>query len=228
MIDARAVQRRLRAKGYIVAVDGDLGPQSYAALMAAVGLRPVGALHVALGKAAAKHLPGADIVTPLRLSHNLAQASVETAGFTRLVENLNYSADRIRAVWPSRFPTVESALAFAHNPQALAEKVYGGRFGNDRPGDGWKYRGRGTKMTTFHDNYAEVEAVTGLNVLDDPDQLSDPDKGTRAGCVYWTAKGCNAIADRDDIDALTRRINGGVTGLAERRTALARAKMILM
>lgn len=228
MIDGRAVQLRLRAKGYVIGVDGVIGPQTYTALMAAVGNVQIEQMHRDLGKAAAVHFPAADITTPLRLAHLLAQSSVETAGFTRLVENLNYTAERIRAVWPSRFPTVASAAPYARNPEALANKVYGGRFGNLDDGDGWKYRGRGTKQTTFRDNYAEVQAVTGLNVLADPDQLADPDKGLRAGCVYWESKGCNALADRDDIEALTRRVNGGLNGLPERKAALARAKSILL
>lgn len=228
MIDGRAVQLRLRAKGYVVGVDGVIGPQTYAALMAAVGNVQIEQMHRHLGKAAAVHFPAADITTPLRLAHCLAQSSVETGGFTRLTENLNYSAERIRQVWPSRFPTVASAAPYARNPEALANKVYGGRFGNLDEGDGWKYRGRGTKQTTFRDNYAAVQAVTGLNVLADPDQLADPDKGLRAGCVYWEAKGCNALADRDDIEALTRRVNGGLNGLPERKAALARAKSILL
>lgn len=228
MIDGRAVQLRLRAKGYVVSLDGVIGAETYTALLAAVGKVPLVQMHRDLGKAAAVHFPAAGITTPLRLAHCLAQSSVETAGFTRLTENLNYTAERIRAVWPSRFPTVASAQPFARNPEALAEKVYGGRFGNLSDGDGWKYRGRGTKQTTFRDNYAEVQLVTGLNVLADPDQLADPDKGLRAGCVYWEAKGCNAIADRDDIDALTKRVNGGLNGIVDRKAALARAKSILM
>lgn len=227
MIDGRAVQLRLRAKGYVVGVDGVIGPQTYAALMAAVGNVQIEQMHRDLGKAAAMHFPAADITTPLRLAHCLAQSSVETGGFTRLTENLNYSAERIRQVWPSRFPTVASAAPYARNPEALANKVYGGRFGNLDEGDGWKYRGRGTKQTTFRDNYAAVQAVTGLNVLADPDQLADPDKGLRAGCVYWEAKGCNSLADRDDIEALTKRVNGGLIGFVDRKAALKRAKSIL-
>ena len=228
MIDGRAVQLRLRAKGYVISLDGVIGPETYTALLAAVGKVPIAQMHRDLGRAAAVHFPAADITTPLRLAHCLAQSSVETRGFTRLVEDMNYRAERIHEVWPKRFPTVASAVPFARNPEALANKVYGGRLGNLSDGDGWKYRGRGTKQTTGRDNYAQVQLVTGLNVLADPDQLADPDKGLRAGCIYWEARGCNAIADRDDIEALTKRVNGGLTGLVDRKAALARAKSILM
>ena len=83
-----------------------------------------------------------------------------------------------------------------------------------------------TKQTTFRDNYADVERVTGMNAVADPDQLADPDKGALAGCIYWAGKGCNELADRDDIEAVTRKVNGGVNGLDMRRAAVARAKTI--
>lgn len=228
-MEVATLQRRLKALGLDPGpVDGILGTRTYAALMARVGLQPMGEMHLDLGRAAAKHFAAAGITTPLRLAHYLAQSSVETLGFTRLVENLNYTAERIRQVWPSRFASVAAAAPYARNPQALANKVYGGRFGNTQPGDGWKFRGRGTKMTTFHDNYADLQNATGMNVLDDPDQLADPDKGTLAGCIYWRERGCNALADADDVDALTVRINGGRNGLAERKAALLRAKRVLL
>lgn len=228
-MDVTTLQRRLVALGLDPGpVDGVIGPRTYAALMAHVGGRTMGEMHLDLGRAAARHFRGAGITTALRLAHTLAQSSVETAGFTRLVENLNYTAARIHAVWPARFPSVKAAVPFERNPEALANKVYGGRFGNTAPGDGWRYRGRGTKQTTFRANYAEVEAVTGMNVVADPDQLADPDKGTLAGCVYWQAKGCNALADADDIEALTRHVNGGLNGLPDRKIALRRAKQVLL
>lgn len=239
MIDGRAVQLRLRAKGYVVGVDGVIGPQTYAALMAAVGNVQIEQMHRDLGRAAAVHFPAADITTPLRLAHLLAQSSVETAGFTRLVENLNYKAITLINLFGRHRISVADANKYGRtvdqpaDQQAIANILYGGQFGrghlgNTEPGDGWRYRGRGTKQTTGRANYADVQAVTGLNVIDDPDQLADPDRGLRAGCVFWQAKGCNAIADRDDIEALTKRVNGGLNGLPDRKAALARAKSILL
>lgn len=227
-INAREAQQRLQSNGYVIAVDGDFGGRSWAALMAFIGRKPVGDMHLALGKAADAQFPLFDIDSPLRIAHHLAQSAVETAGFTRLVENLNYSAERAHAVWPSRFPTVASALPFAHNPEALANKVYGGRYGNIHPGDGWKYRGRGTKQTTFLENYQALQDATGLNVIDDPDQLADPLKGLRAGCVYWQSRHCNELADADNLLAITESVNGGTNGLPDRKIALTRAKMILV
>lgn len=228
MIDARRAQQRLCDRGFAVAVDGAFGPKSFAALMAFTGNTQRGAMHENLGAAAAKHFVGHQVDTPRRIVDFFAQSSVETQGFTRLVENLNYTAKRIRAVWPSRFASVAAAEPFARNPQALANKVYGGRFGNVNSGDGWKYRGRGTKQTTFRDNYAEVERITGLPVLANPDLLAEPDDGMLAGCIYWRERGCAALADAGDFTALTQRINGGTNGLADRKAARQRASLILL
>lgn len=228
MIEARRAQERLKARGFAVAVDGAFGPKSYAALLAFVGNKTLGGLHSELGAAAAKYFPAHQVDTPRRIADFLAQSSVETLGFTRLVENLNYRAGRIREVWPTRFASVAAAEPFAHNPEALATKVYGGRFGNNKTGDGFKYRGRGTKQTTFADNYAEVERITGLPVLADPDLLAEPDTGMLAGCIYWRERGCAALADAGDFVGLTQRINGGTNGLADRKAARQRASLILL
>lgn len=95
----------------------------------------------------------AGITKPVRLQHFMAEIAVESAGLTRLEENLSYSAARAHAVFPSRFSTVASAAPYAHNPQAFANKVYGGRLGNVQPNDGWFYRGGGLLQTTGRENY---------------------------------------------------------------------------
>jgi len=191
------------------------------------GSKVVTPMQLALGKAASLLYPDAGLNTAQRVAMCLGQQSVETGGFNRLIENLNYSARRLTEVWPGRFPTLASALPYAHNPEALANKTYGGRFGNKKPGDGYKYRGRGTKQTTFYDNYLDVQTVTGFDVINNPDQLADSMKGSQAGVVYWTAKDCNRLADTGNIEALTRRVNGGVNGLVARTTATNRALSIL-
>jgi putative chitinase len=228
MQNALIAQQRLIKNGAAIGADGDFGPKSWAALLAFVGQKKLGQMHIDLGAQAHLQFPEFEIDTTFRISHFLAQSCVETGGFTRLVENLNYSAERATVVWPKRFPTIASAQPFAHNPQSLANKVYGGRFGNANPGDGWKYRGRGMKQTTFFDNYLALQKATGLNVIDDPDQLADPAKGMRAGCVYWASKKCKALADADNILAITHAVNGGENGLADRKIALKRAKLILL
>ena len=244
MENALRAQQRLRDRGYDLVVDGDFGARSYAALISHVGKRPVvSQLRTDLGKAAARYFPGAQITTPLRLAHALAQQSVETTGFSSLVENLNYSIEGLKGTFSrTRISAAdcdrlgrragEGALSPARQ-EAIANVVYGGPFGlgqlgNDQPGDGWRFRGRGAKQTTGRSNYGAVKAATGLDVLANPSLLEDPDIGMRAATIFWQQKRCNVYADRDDIDGLTRAVNGGTNGIVERRAALLRAKAILL
>ena len=243
MENATRAQQRLVAKGYNIKVDGDFGPASYAALMSFVGNSPVNQLRIDLGKAATKHFPDAGINTPLRVAHALAQQSVETGGFSKMVESLNYSVKGLQGTF-SRARISEAdcqrlgrkAGAGALSPavqEEIANIVYGGSFGlkqlgNDQPGDGWKFRGRGAKQTTGRFNYGEVKKVTGLDVINNPDLLADPDTGMQAACIFWEKKNCNQFADKDDILGLTKAVNGGTNGLLERKAALQRAKQILL
>lgn len=158
---------------------------------------------------------------PLVLAHWLGQNHHESAGFSRLEENLNYSAQRMTQVWPSRFPTIASAQPYANNPQALANKVYGGRMGNTRPGDGWLFRGRGFKMITGADNYR------ALGYYERPDALKDVREAADASARFFVSAGGVALAMADDITGLTRKINGGLIGLDDRRLQTARAKEIV-
>ncbi|GAA4108943.1 glycoside hydrolase family 19 protein [Aminobacter aganoensis] len=171
-------------------------------------------------------MEAAGIDTPLRISHFMAQIFVESGGLRVAEENLRYSASRLCAVWPKRFPTLQSAEPFANNPQALANKVYGGRMGNEKPGDGWRYRGRGPKQITGRDNYRAIGREMGLDLEGDPDLLLDPKNGVRAAIAFWVMNGCNAPADRNDIRGVTRKVNGGYNGLADRRAAFRRAVAI--
>ena len=245
MENAKRAQERLIAKGYPIVADGDFGARSFAALMGHVGggKPPVGELQKKLGEAAAKHFPAADLTTPLRIAHALAQQSVETGGFSKMVESLNYSQPVLRATFSRKRISDADCQRLGRKPGApalspavqeeIANIVYGGTFGkqqlgNDQPGDGWKYRGRGAKQTTGRFNYNDVMQVTGIDVIGNPDQLADPDNGMRAACIFWQKKDCNKFADRDDILGLTKAVNGGTNGLPERTAALARAKAILL
>jgi putative chitinase len=165
-------------------------------------------------------LEAAQINTPLRLQHFMAQIATETGGLKSIEENLNYSAERLRQVWPSRFPSLTSAKLVAHNPKKIAAKVYGGRMGNKTPEDAWNFRGSGLLQNTGRDNF------TKAGHADDPDYLRTPDGALHAALEFWTRNGCNAFADRDDVVGLRRRINGGTNGLAECRTWLAKAKKV--
>lgn len=166
------------------------------------------------------------VTTPQRLAHFLGQVCHESGGFTRFVENLNYSAERLCQVWPSRFPNIQAAKPFERNPEALAEKVYSGRMGNVNPGDGSLYRGRGLVQLTGRANYAEASRYSGLDLVNHPELAADPASSAKIALGYWQARGLNALADQDDIADITRKINGGLVGLPERRALVEKAKGI--
>lgn len=158
----------------------------------------------------------------LRVPEFLAQIAVESKSLKSLQEDLHYSARRLTEVWPTRFPSLAAAQPYAGNPEALANKVYGGRMGNNAPGDGWRYRGRGLKQLTGKENYAAYQTASGVPVLTTPDLLFDPVHAADSAAWFWFANGCDALAD--DTAALTKRINGGLTGLAQRQSFTAKAR----
>ena len=153
----------------------------------------------------------------------LGQISDETGQLHKLVEDLNYSAHRITQVWPSRFPTVESAQPYAHKPEALGNKVYGHRMGNglEPSGDGFKYRGRGFLQITGRVKYR----AAGME--SNPDALADPIIAAETAASFWVHEGLNAISTkvltRPEYNAMTVKVNGGHTGSQERWDAYQRA-----
>lgn len=163
-----------------------------------------------------KQAPAVGIDTPEEMASFLAQFGHETGGFTKFEENLNYSASRLMAVWPSRFPDANTAAAFAHNPELLANQVYGGRMWNNLPGDGWRYRGRGPQLTGKQ-NYCKASVLVGVNIIGNPDLMLDPGVGVLVACKGWKAWGLDLHDDDDDVRAETVKINGGTIGLAERQ-----------
>ncbi|PZA12719.1 glycoside hydrolase family 19 protein [Rhodopseudomonas palustris] len=163
------------------------------------------------------------IDTPDLAAHVMAQLSHECGAGRDVVENLNYTAARMMQVWPSRFPTRASAEPYAHNPRALANKVYNGRMGNRAGSDnGWTYRGRGAAQTTGREGYARLAALTGLDVVNEPDLLLDPRYFLLCGVADFVACGCLPFARADDVVGVTRRLNGGTIGLAERKAWLTK------
>lgn len=176
------------------------------------------------------------IDTPRRQAAFLAQVLVESSELRHIEESLGYSAQRLRAVWPQRFPSDEVAARYSHNPQALANHVYAGRMGNgdEASGDGWRYHGRGLIQMTGRDHYAQFARTSGLDVLAQPDLLLEPAGAARAAAWFWQTKGLNELADQTaggDGDMhfvnITRRINGGTMGLDERRAYWQRARRAL-
>ena len=172
--------------------------------------------------------------TPLRVAHFMAQILHESGGLAIQFENLNYSAGRLPKVWPSRFKP-SGALdpsAYANNPQKLANEVYGGRMGNSGPNDGYTYRGRGLLQLTGKASYQEATAILRRDNPAAPDLVAAPDEVIGAewclavAAAEWAAKGCNVLADQDDIRRITRAINGGLIGLAERMEWASRTKAV--
>jgi len=171
--------------------------------------------------------------TPWRLAALIGQTAHESAGYSDRVEDLWYSAERIPKVWPSRFASAEAAAHLAGAPEALAEAVYGGRMGNDRPGDGWRYRGRGWLQLTGRNQYRWMAGLTGLPLEDRPEMAGRSDHAWRIAALYLahsTMSGKTAFewADAHDDRRVTLAVNRGVHGLSDRtrRTALALTALV--
>jgi putative chitinase len=165
--------------------------------------------------------------TPLRLAHFMAQILHETDGLMIFRENMNYSAKRIVQVWPSRFKNEAAAAPYAHNPQALANKVYNGRMGN-RSGtdDGWRFIGRGLLQVTGREDYEKYGKLLGVDIIKDPELAIDSRYTLKIAALEWDAKGCNSDADEDSIRKVTIKINGGLIGLASRIDWLRKTKQV--
>ena len=151
------------------------------------------------------------IDNPNRLAHFLAQGVVETGALTKTVEYMNYSAQRLREVWPSRFRSDEIAREYAGQPERLANFVYGGRLGNGPPesGDGWTYRGRGFFQLTGRENYRKFGQVAGFDLENNPTELEDMKKSIEVAAAYFQATGLGPYADADNAAAVSRGVNRG-------------------
>lgn len=161
-----------------------------------------------------KQIAVAGCITKPQQAMFIAQYGHETQGYTRLSENLNYSANGLVNVFRKYFPTLNLAKQYERKPQAIANKVYANRMGNgsEASGDGWKYRGRGLPHLTGKDNYGKFQAWLGKTV--EPEELStDLNLAIKAGVWYWLA---NGLANLGFVEKVTVRINGGTNGLEER------------
>lgn len=167
-------------------------------------------------------LAAGGLTTPQRVQHFMAQVAVETRGLSALEENLNYTAERLTEVWPSRFPSLAAAKPFAHNPEALANKTYGGRLGNTQPGDGWRYRGSGALQTTGRENFRKA------GYEDNPEALRTPGPALKSALQYWKSHNINAAADADDIKLVRKIIQGGSEGLDTAKTWFSKAARIFV
>ena len=152
------------------------------------------------------------INTPMKIAHFLGQGLVESNFLQAIEEGLYYKPERLPQVWPSRYRNRPDLVqAHARNPQALAEYVYGGRqdLGNDQPGDGFKYRGRGLIQLTGRRNYRTYGEMTGLPLEEKPDLLKNHYNSIKVAAAYWQDRGLNAFAEADDAKSISRSINLG-------------------
>ena len=179
--------------------------------------------------------PALDPYSPLVQAHAMAQFSEETGGGTVLTENINYSALRASAVWPLRFSSAEDCYtkigSFSGDPKfdiKLINNVYGGRNGN-RPGtsDGSTFIGRGLAQVTGRANYDRLAGETGLDLLNQPDLVNTPENALKCGMRVFLDCGCLPYSEADDVQGVTRRLNGGLTNLDQRVRWLERWKAAL-
>jgi putative chitinase len=158
------------------------------------------------------------IDTPQRQASFIGQCMHESGNFRLLEENLNYSATRIAQVWP-RIPLAKAQEAVAQGKPAIAEIIYGNRadLGNTQAGDGGKFFGRGLIQLTGRANYTSFATAIGKpEIIEKPELVATPEYAALSAGWFWNSRGLNAYADKEDYVSMTRRINGGILGLAQR------------
>jgi putative chitinase len=218
-------------------------PAQWAYLLGALGVKATTAAKFA--EAFATYCtPDALNLGERELDDLLGQALMESGKLERLSEGLQYRAARIRELgammgagsrWARAAASADALAArrddgtpypdAAEREQALAEVLYGGRFGNDNPGDGWRYRGRGLPQITFAANYARVGKALGLDLLADPDLLLRPDVAVRALLAWWEDTVTDDAVDHDD--RVRKLVNGSTLGVAETAKLAAAARAAL-
>jgi len=143
----------------------------------------------------------------------LGQILHESGMLEKLEENLNYSAGALMRTWPTRFNS-ETAIQYARDAVNIANRAYGGRMGNDEPGDGWKYRGRGLLQVTGKDNYKAVGETLGIDLVENPDMLAQTEWALKSAIAWWEGNIPDAIMG--DTVRVSKRVNGGTIGLDHR------------
>lgn len=185
-----------------------------------------------------KILPKYNINTINRIAAFISQTAHESADFTVLTENLNYSAQGLANTWPNRYavnpsvkPLTPNILAsnIQRKPESIANITYANRMGNgdQHSGDGWKYRGRGLIQITGKDRYSQFAAYAKINFSDVITYVETPEGAIESACWFWNAKSLNSLADTQNIEALTKAINGGLNGLNDRTIKYLRFKTLL-
>ncbi len=161
-----------------------------------------------------------NVNTKLRLAHFMAQIEHES-GLKPIAENLNYSANGLRKTFGKYFTDLE-AIKYQRKPEQIANRVYANRMGNgnEASGDGWKYRGRGFIQITGKNNYTVLSKDTRIDYLNNPDLLLNEANAMISALWFWQKNNLNVLADTDNINLITKRINGGFNGLEHRKELL--------
>lgn len=211
--------------------DGIVGPSTWGRMFGAPAPTPIPTSPFKLS-ALKGHIPDSviaqipdtaakfNITNPLRLAHFLAQCGHESGGFKFINENLNYSVDGLKRTFGKYFPG-DLATSYARQPEKIANRVYGSRMGNgdESTGEGFKFRGRGYIQLTGKSNYAKFAEFIGEDTVTNPDLVSTKYPLASAAFFFnsnklWSI--CDRGADEATITAVTRRVNGGTNGLADR------------
>ena len=171
-----------------------------------------------------------DINTPARMASFIGQCQHESGNFNHLEENLNYSAVRLTQVFPARFTLAKAQDAVAKGKAAIAEGMYGKRadLGNTQDGDGGKFFGRGVIQLTGRANYTSFATAIGKpEIIENPSLVAIPEYACLSAGWFWSTRKLNDLADKGDYDLMTKRINGGTLGLAERKANIQKALTVL-
>jgi len=182
------------------------------------GVTPDGAFGPNTARAIAEHYG----LNANRGAHLLGQAAHESGNFMISEENLNYRAETMCRVWPSRFKSEAEAEPYARNPEKLANKVYADRMGNgsEASGDGFKNRGRGFIQLTGATNIKQfAEHIGRDSLVDDPSPIAD-ELAMDSAIFFFEKNGLFTMADKGVTDSIiksiTKRVNGGYHGLEDR------------
>ena len=177
-------------------------------------------------------LPEYGIDTPQRVAAFVAQCAHESGNFRALKENLNYRPETLRKLFSKYFPTDDLAKAYASMPnkqEAIANRIYASRMGNgdEQSGDGFRFCGRGLIQLTGRDNYTFFAGSLDIPVEEAAEYLQTFEGAVQSACWFWETNNLNQWADKGDILTLTKRINGGTIGLADREKHYEHAKHVL-
>lgn len=161
----------------------------------------------------------------LRQAAFIAQCAHESGGFTKKLENLNYSGDRLPVIFPKYFPDPVLARSYHRQPERIANIVYANRMGNGptESGDGWKFRGRGFIQLTGKENYTKCGQAIGVDLISKPEYLETSKGAVESAIWFWNTRKLNELADEGDMMTITKKINGGTHGLSERLAYYQRA-----